>query len=257
MSSSGQWHPRNQTPPFLSAGGSTQIKRDQFYVALVREVAKRMTAIAGGLEEVLAEVVDFLPSVMRCDSCFIYVLEEGELVLRASKNPHAGVVNRVKLKADQEMTGGLAVHGQHAVPSFASTSDAGCRLFNRPSAGRFESFLSVPLLSRNKLVGLVNLQGREARTYTEQEIDVVTTIGYLVGGEIEVARLQGENLRLSQRLESRKLVERAKGILQRELNLGEPEAHAMLQRQSQQMRKPLKEIAEAIILSDSVKYGAH
>jgi AmiR/NasT family two-component response regulator len=49
------------------------------------------------------------------------------------------------------------------------------------------------------------------------------------------------------------VVERAKGILQRELGLSEEHAYLALQRQSRQKRRPMKEIAEAIVLSDEVK----
>jgi uroporphyrinogen-III synthase len=48
-------------------------------------------------------------------------------------------------------------------------------------------------------------------------------------------------------------VERAKGILQRDLQLSEEEAYLTLQRQSRQMRKPMREIAEAIVLSEEIK----
>jgi hypothetical protein len=53
-----------------------------------------------------------------------------------------------------------------------------------------------------------------------------------------------------------KAPQRAKGILQRDLTISEPEAYLMLQRQSQQRRKPMKEIAEAIVLSSAIKEGS-
>jgi uroporphyrinogen-III synthase len=62
-------------------------------------------------------------------------------------------------------------------------------------------------------------------------------------------------LELSERLETRKVVERAKGILQRELQLTEEEAYLMLQRQSRQRRKSMREVAGAIILSEDIKRG--
>jgi uroporphyrinogen-III synthase len=68
-----------------------------------------------------------------------------------------------------------------------------------------------------------------------------------------MARLEEANSNLSEQLETRKVVERAKGILQRELGLSEEEAYLALQRQSRQKRKAMKEIAEAIVLSDDVK----
>jgi len=66
-------------------------------------------------------------------------------------------------------------------------------------------------------------------------------------------QLESEKSVLSDRLESRKLVERAKGILQRELKISEEEAYRAMQRQSQQMRKSMKEISESIILNDELK----
>ena len=61
-----------------------------------------------------------------------------------------------------------------------------------------------------------------------------------------MARLESENLELTERLETRKLVERAKGILQRDLSLDEEQAYLALQRQSRQKRISMKEVAEAI-----------
>ena len=78
-------------------------------------------------------------------------------------------------------------------------------------------------------------------------------IGFLVGAEIERARLDTENLQLSDRLETRKAVDRAKGILQRDLSLTESDAYRMMQRESRQRRKSMREIAEAILLGDDLK----
>jgi len=74
-----------------------------------------------------------------------------------------------------------------------------------------------------------------------------------VGAEIEMARLEGENSQLLQQLETRKLVERAKGILQRDLGMNEEQAYLALQRQSRQKRGSLKEIAEAIVLGEEIR----
>jgi len=75
----------------------------------------------------------------------------------------------------------------------------------------------------------------------------------LVGAEIEMARLETENTELSEQLETRKIVDRAKGILQRDLGVTEEEAYLTIQRQSRQRRKTKKEIAEAIVLADELR----
>jgi len=89
--------------------------------------------------------------------------------------------------------------------------------------------------------------------HTRREIALVTTIGYLVGSEIELARMEGQVNDLAQQLETRKLVERAKGLLQKEMGLTEEDAYLTLQRQARQRRLTMKQVAEAIVLSDDVK----
>jgi len=120
----------------------------------------------------------------------------------------------------------------------------------------FEAFLSVPILTRGRVVGVINLQHREPHTYTRRQIRLISMIGFLVGAGIEMARLESENSQLQHQLETRKLLERAKGILQRDLGLDEEQAYLTLQRQARQRRKVLKEIAEAVVLGEEIRRGS-
>jgi K+-sensing histidine kinase KdpD len=103
---------------------------------------------------------------------------------------------------------------------------------------------------------------REARDHlearvTERTAELQKTIAELRENERQREQLLSEKSVLSGQLESRKIVERAKGILQRNLKIGEEEAYRAIQRQSQQSRKSMKEIAETIILNDELKLGSH
>jgi uroporphyrinogen-III synthase len=109
------------------------------------------------------------------------------------------------------------------------------------------------VLSRGKLTGVINVQHKEQHEHSRREIQLISMLGFFVGAEIEMARLEIENVQLNERLETRKIVERAKGILQRDLGLTEEDAHLTIQRQSRQRRKSKKEIAEAIILGDELR----
>ena len=242
------------TPSPLPATGRFSPSTDISAMALLRRVAGRMSKPAA-LAAVLGEVMDFAASVVKCDSCFIYVLQEDELVLRASKNAHPETVDRLKLKLGQGITGWVAEHREPAIISRNACADPRFKFFNELPEDRFEAFLSVPLVSRGRLVGVINIQNREPHRYSESEVGLLAMIGFLVGAEIEMARLEEQNSKLTERLESRTIVERAKGILQNELAISESEAYQRLQRQSQQMRKPMKEIAEAIVLSHAVTRG--
>ena len=82
---------------------------------------------------------------------------------------------------------------------------------------------------------------------------MISTLGCVAGAAIEIAQLEKKNAQLSQELEDRKVLERAKGIVQREMGLSEEEAYITLQKRSRQLRRPLREVAEAVILSAKVK----
>ncbi len=69
----------------------------------------------------------------------------------------------------------------------------------------------------------------------------------------QFATLQKENETLKRDLGARKVIERAKGILMESQRLTEADAFALLKRKSMNTRKPIAEIAEAIILSEDVK----
>src|SRR5437879_9293208 len=76
-------------------------------IGFLHEIATRMS-LAPPLHEVLREVVRFAAAVVECDSCFVYVLEKDELVLRGSKNRHPEIIDRLKLKLGEGITGWVA-----------------------------------------------------------------------------------------------------------------------------------------------------
>jgi uroporphyrinogen-III synthase len=221
-------------------------------IGFLHQIGSRMAA-ADPLHEVLQRIVDFVSFVVKCDSCFVYVLESKELILRASKNPHPEIVDRLKVQMGQGITGWVAEHLQPVAVGAHAFQDSRFQRFNELPEDRYEAFLSVPILSRNKLVGVINVQHRQTHTYTQSEIQLISTIGFLVGAEIERARLEEENSQLYEELESRKIIERGKGILQRDLRLTEEEAYLTLQKQSRQRRMSMREVAEAIILNEEIR----
>jgi len=227
---------------------------DESHIDLLHDIGSRIAA-ADPLHGVLSRVVDFVASVLPCDSCFVYVLEDEALVLRASKTPHPDVVDRLKLRVGQGITGWVAEHRTPVAVGSHASSDPRFQTFHELPEDRYEAFLSVPVLSRGKLVGVINLQHRQPHNHTHREIRLISTIGFLVGAEIEMARLEMENTELSERLETRKVVDRAKGILQRDIGITEEDAHLTIQRQSRQRRKTKRQVAEAIILADELRRG--
>jgi len=247
-------------PGFLEkgeGGGTILHKRPQTQgessdIDLLHEIGSSMAA-NDSFHEVLAHIVEMVTAAVRCDSCFIYVLERDKLVLRASKNPHADVVDQLEIDMGQGVTGWVAEHRETVtLPAMAWADPRFVRFKNLPE-DRFEAFLAVPILCRGKFVGVINIQHRDAHKHSQREIRLITLIGYLVGAEVEMARMEYETTQLANELGTRKVMERAKGLLQRELSIDEETAYLMLQKQSREMRKPLREIAEAVILIEDLR----
>jgi signal transduction protein with GAF and PtsI domain len=210
-------------------------------------------AAADTLDEVLSSVVDFATTLVKCDSCLTYVRQGEELVLWVWKHSDRQAVDRSNLPLGRGITAFLAEHRIPIGISSDASESSQCKLLNQSSMTYCESSVSVPLLSRGRLVGIINLRHRQPHAYSMREIKLLSNVGFLVGAEIGIACLESENSELRDHLETRKLVERGKGILQRELGLTEEQAYLLLQRHSREKRKPMKEIAEAVILGHDLK----
>jgi uroporphyrinogen-III synthase len=223
-------------------------------INFLHQVSSRIAA-ADPLHVVLGSIVEFVTTVIPCDSCFIYVLEQGKLVLRASKNPHADLVDRLGVQLGQGITGWVAENREPVAIASNASNDPRFMIFRSLPEDHFEAILCTPILCASKVVGVINLQHRLTYQHTENEVRLLSMLGFLVGAEIERARLETENAQLANRLESRKAVERAKGVLQRELGMSEDEAYRTMQKESRQRRVSMQDIAEAILLGDDLKKG--
>ena len=149
-------------------------------VDFLHEIGGRL-AMADGFHEVLERVVEFAAALVKCDSCFIYVLEGDQLVLRASRNPHPEVVGRLKLQVGQGITGWVAEHHEPVAISEKAVLDPRFQFFRELAEDSYEAFLSVPLMCRGRVVGVINLQHRHTHTYRLKEIRMISAIGFLVG----------------------------------------------------------------------------
>ena len=81
---------------------------------------------------------------------------------------------------------------------------------------------------------------------------ILATSGY-VQAKAKRSRVEGEIAELSDKLAMRKIIERAKGIVQAEFGVSEEEAYSIIKKQARSRRKTMKEIGEAILLAEELK----
>jgi signal transduction protein with GAF and PtsI domain len=157
----------------------------------LHEIGK--SASSDPLPRVLARIVHFISHAVNSDSCFVYLVDDRQLVLRASQNPHRDSVDQLSIGFDQGITGWVAEHKRHVALPRKSYEDRRFKAFGELPEDRYEAFLSVPLMSRGKLIGVINVQHRKPYFHSRRDIHLISIIGYLVGAEIEIARLEAAN----------------------------------------------------------------
>ena len=82
--------------------------------------------------------------------------------------------------------------------------------------------------------------------------DLIPAIEIAISRHVQMRSLADEVADLHERLETRKIIDRAKGILMQALNLAEPEAFSWIQRAAMDRRLTMKQVAEAVISPDAV-----
>ena len=213
------------------------------------------------MDEMLGEVVGLTVQATDCDACLVYLIDHSsdEIVLRASQVPHAADLGNLRLKIGEGITGWVAEHKSVvALPSNAS-GDSRFKRFQTLVEDTYQAFLSVPIVSGGELIGVINVHHRESHDHSTSEISSLIFIGEQLGVTISKSLLEEENARLieetqemKRELETRKLMERAKGILQQNHGITEEEAYLRLRNQSRRLRRPIRELAEAIILAEEL-----
>lgn len=156
------------------------------------------------LEAVLRHIVEVVVEVTKADACLLYLLSDsrGELVLRASKNPHAKLIGRITLGLGEGITGWVARERTSVVIPSNASDDSRFKFFHNLPEDRYQAFVSVPILTKKEVVGVINVQHRRPRRYEAGELALLTTIANQVGGAIENARLYEEMRRKALQVET-------------------------------------------------------
>jgi uroporphyrinogen-III synthase len=229
-----------------------EVKNLQKELAFLYRVAQTVYRLE--LDEVLQEIVNIAEEVTQADSVLVYVFEPtaNELVLRASKNPHPDLLQKVTMKMGEGITGWVAREKKPVALSKGASKDPRFKYFRSLPEDRFEALLSVPIISKRGVAGVINTQHKKAHAHADMETNLLAAVGKLVGGAVENALLIEETLALKDALEMRKLVEKAKGVLMKRRQVSEDDAYKIIQKESMDTRKSIKEISEAILLMDKL-----
>lgn len=157
----------------------------QLFQKISRFMASEMT-----LQDVLQGIVSLIVEFMACDSCLIYLIDNDQLVLCASNTPHPSTIGSVRLKMNEGLTGWVAQERRLLAISREAYRDPRFKGFRELPEDTYEAFLSAPVIARNRVVGVINVQHRMPHQHTGGEMELLTTVGEQVGCLLVLARME-------------------------------------------------------------------
>ena len=225
--------------------------------------ARRMEALAGlartmaednYLDRILQAISEMMAETLDSPVCSVMLVDEDrrELVISAARCSSPDYLHKMPLKIEDSLIGRVVREGRAImIPDVVKEQQ-----YRYPELARktgLASLLSVPLVTREKVIGTINIYTRDVRQFTDDEMGFVNVVAGQAAIAIENARLMSETLEMKRTLEARKLVERAKGILQQKYALTEEEAYLRLRNESRRLRRPMRDLAEAVILAEDLE----
>lgn len=165
-----------------------RLQRTEDQLRLFQKVSRFMVRELS-LQEILQGMVSLVVEFTVCDSCLVYLLDNDELVLCASNTPHPSTIGKVRLRLNEGLTGWVARERRLLAISREAYKDPRFKTFGELPEDSFEAFLSAPVISRNRVVGVINVQHRAPHQHTGSEMEVLTTLGEQVGCVLVLARM--------------------------------------------------------------------
>lgn len=206
------------------------------------------------LEDVLRLIVMVMAEVMDSKICSLLLVDDKkkELVVRATQSMSADYNQKPNLKIGEGISGRV-VEEKKPISVLDVKRDPRYKNTDIAIKEGLCSLLSVPLEVRGNIIGVLNCYTHAIHNFTETEIAIVSTVAAEAAMVIDQQGLLARSRSIQEELETRKLVERAKDMLSRDANISGEEAYRRMQKQSMNARKSMREIAEAVILSKSIK----
>ncbi len=168
-----------------------QLERAHQQLRLFQKVSRFMVK-AMSLKDVLAGINGLVVEFMRCDSCLLYLLDRDELVLCSSNNPAPNTLGQLRLRLDEGLTGWVARERRLVAISKEAFLDPRFKAFAELPEDQYEAFLSAPIIARNKVVGVINVQHRQPHVFSGDAMETLTTVGEQVGVLLALAKMENK-----------------------------------------------------------------
>jgi signal transduction protein with GAF and PtsI domain len=225
------------------------------YNEQIKALSKISKAISSELylEDILKLIVTVIAEVMKSNICSILLIDEKtqRLVIRATQSMCEEYNKKPALELGEGIAGKVAQTNRYiAIKDVREEKEYKYRSIAKKNG--LHSLLCLPLSVKGKVIGVLNCYTPKTHEFSEVEINMLSSVAAQAAVAIENAQLIVQSKVIQEELESRKRVERAKGLLMKKEGLSEEQAYLKLKKFSMDRRKTMREVAEAIIMVEEI-----
>ncbi len=146
------------------------------------------------IQTVLNRAMDYVEYLLDAEASSIFEVDvdHGDLFFRLARGAKAYALKGMRLRIGEGVAGMVALTEEPLLITDTSKDSRFCQRFNGHSGFRTRSILCVPLKSRERLVGVLEvLNKKDPRGFDKKDLETLTLVGNLVGTALENARLYG------------------------------------------------------------------
>jgi len=206
------------------------------------------------LEDILKLIVMVTAKVTGVEICSLWLFDETETLkkirLKATQAIDPDYVKDRSLNMDEGVVGFVATHKQPLIIKDVLKEP---RFKEKEMAKKLGlvSMVGVPLqVHDEKVIGVLNCFTAKPHDFSETEVNLIKTVANQAAAAIINTELMVKTKVIQEELETRKLVERAKEVLMRRRKMDGNNAFRWIQKRSMDSRKSMRNVAEAILLSE-------
>ena len=231
------------------------IKDYEKYIKALSDISSAITSDLY-IEEILKLIVMVTAKVTGLEICSLWLVDNSnnqkKIRLKATQAIDPAYVQDRSLDCNEGVVGYVVIHNE---PLILKDVLKDPRFKEKEMAKKLGlvSMLSVPLQAKKgDVIGVLNCFTAVPHDFTEPEINLITAVANQAAVAIMNTELMVKSKVIQEELETRKLVERAKEIIMNRKKINGNEAFRWIQKQSMNSRKSMRQIAEAILLSEDL-----
>ncbi len=201
------------------------------------------------LDEILNLIVVVTAEMLNSKICSIMLLDDKgvEMSIKATQSLSEDYKKKPNIKVENSLSGSV-IKTKKPTVVFDVRKEAKYAYPDLAIKEGLTSMVIVPMILKDKAIGVINVYTKEHHRFTNEEVNVLQMVANQAAVAVENTKLMEEAIKAKEALETRKLVERAKGIIMKMNNLSEDAAYRLIHKKSMDSCRSMKDISESIIL---------